>query len=176
MPVLSGASRRITSYRLIDKQVTQSTPAAALITHRTKEDGSCRSKPILPAYTATIYIREGAQWRIGDRVQSVIVDPMKAVKPARSKVWASGATRSDRATQAIITRENAMVDAWKDHDAVRLDKFFGPEIQFTDIFGNHVGSRAEALKLWSGKGCAITSFKVSGAKATMLAPDFGILT
>ena len=101
---------------------------------------------------------------------------MKAVKPARSEVWASGATRLGWATQDILARENTMVDAWKDHDAVRLDKFFGPEIQFTDIFGNHVGSRAKARKLWSGKGCAITSFKVSGATATMLAPEFGFLT
>jgi hypothetical protein len=176
MPVLSGAACRIASYRLINKQVTHLTSAAALITHRTEADGTCNGKSILPAYTATVYVREGTQWRIGYRARSIIVDPMKAVKPARSDIWASGATRADKATQDLLARENFFVDAWKNHDAVGMDRFFGYEIQFIDIFGNHIGSRTQALKAWSGEGCTVKNFEFGGANATMLAPDFGILT
>ena len=36
--------------------------------------------------------------------------------------------------------------------------------------------RDEALKAWSGEGCEVSGFTFNGAKATMLGPDFGVLT
>ena len=49
-------------------------------------------------------------------------------------------------------------------------------MQFIDIFGDHIATRAQALKAWSGEGCDVRSFEFSGAKATMFAPNFGVLT
>ncbi|MBS0614261.1 MAG: nuclear transport factor 2 family protein [Steroidobacteraceae bacterium] len=174
---LSGAGCRISNYRLSNEQMSRLTPNAALLTHKSEVNGVCGGKPLAPTvYTATVYVREGGQWRAGFRAQSAVVDPLKATIPAASGVWTDGPTRSDADTQALLAREQAMVEAWKNRDAARMDRFFGPSIQFVDIFGNHIGSRAEALKKWSGEGCDVKGFKFSGAKATMLAPDFGVLT
>jgi hypothetical protein len=101
---------------------------------------------------------------------------MKAVRPAASALWTDGPTLGDADTQSPLGREQLMVSAWKDHDAGRMDKFFGPEMQFIDIFGDHIATRAQALKAWSGEGCDVKSFEFSGAKATMFAPNFGVLT
>jgi len=49
-------------------------------------------------------------------------------------------------------------------------------MQFIDIFGDHIATRAQALKAWSGEGCDVKSFEFSAAKATMFAPNFGVLT
>ncbi|MBS0505200.1 MAG: nuclear transport factor 2 family protein [Proteobacteria bacterium] len=176
IPILTGENCRIATVRLTDQQLTPLTSGIVLLTHKTDVDGTCSGKAVPAARTVTLYVRENGQWKIGFRAQSQIVDPMKAVRPAGSDRWASGRTGTDIHTQALLARELAMVDGWKDHDAVRMDKFFGLSLQFVDIFGNHIGSRADALKAWSGEGCDVKDFKFTGARATMFAPDFGILT
>ncbi len=174
---LGGARCQIDGYKLSKMQITQLTADAALLTHRTEVEGACDGQA-LPAVssTASIYVRESGAWKLAYRAQSEIVDPMKALKPADSDVWESGPTGDDDATQVLLTRETAVVTAWKDHDGARMAKLFGPEVQFIDIFGNHIGSRDEALKAWSGEGCEVSGFTFNGAKATMLGPDFGVLT
>ncbi len=175
--VLSGSGCQIGSYRLMEKQVSQLTPDAAVLTHKTEVNGTCDGEQLAPAsYTATVYVREAGQWKAAFRAQSAIVDPMKATKPAASELWTGGPTRSDTSTQTLLAREQAVWSAWRDRDAKRIDALLGTSIQFIDIFGNHIATRPEALKAWSGEGCDVKSFDIGGAKATMFAPDFGILT
>jgi len=175
--VLSGAGCQIGSYRLTDKQVSQLTPSAAVLTHRTEVDGTCGGEQLAPAsYTATVYVREAGEWKAAFRAQSAIVDPMKAIKPHASDLWTGGPTHSDASTQTLLAREQAVWSAWKDRDAKRIDALLGDSIQFIDIFGNHIATRPETLKAWSGEGCDVKSFDIGGAKATMFAPDFGVLT
>ena len=175
--VLSGAGCQIGSYRLTDKQVSQLTPNAAVLTHKTEVNGTCGGEQLAPAsYTATVYVREAGQWKAAFRAQSAIVDPMKATIPAASDLWTGGPTRSDASTQTLLVRERAVWSAWRDRDAKRIDALLGDSIQFIDIFGNHIATRPETLKAWSGEGCDVKSFDIGGAKATMFAPDFGVLT
>lgn len=175
--LLSGPHCRITAFRLGEPQITQLTPDAALLAHRTELTGVCNATPLAPAYTTlTVYVREADQWKIAYRAQSAIVDPMQAMIPADSDVWTSGATRADSATQALLAREVEVVNAWKDHDGARMAALFGPELQFVDIFGAHIGSRGEALEAWSGEGCDVQGFEFTGAQAQMFTPDFGVLT
>jgi hypothetical protein len=88
----------------------------------------------------------------------------------------SSPTASDAATQTLLARERAVVNAWKDRDGKRMAELFGPTLQFVHIFGNHIATRAEALKAWSGEGCDVKGFELEGAKATMFSPDVGVLT
>jgi hypothetical protein len=174
---LGGAACQIVSYRLSDQQVSRLTPDAAVLTHRTEVNGACGGKQLAPAsYTATVYVRENGRWKAAFRAQSAIVDPVKATRPAASDIWTDGASRSDAPTQALLAREEALWTAWKDRNTERLDALVGADIQFIDIFGNHIASRADTLKAWSGEGCDVKSFHIAGAKATMFAPDFGVLT
>ena len=175
--VLSGAGCQIGSYRLTDQQVSQLTPNAAVLTHKTEVNGTCHGEQLVRAsYTATVYVREAGQWKIAFRAQSAIVDPMKATKPAASDSWTGGPTLGDAFTQNLLDREQAVWSAWKDHDARRIDALLGDPIQFIDIFGDHIATRPQALKAWSGEGCDVKSFDLGGARATMFAPDFGVLT
>ena len=175
--VLSGAGCQIGSYRLTDQQVSQLTPNAAVLTHKTEVNGTCHGEQLVPAsYTATVYVREAGQWKIAFRAQSAIVDPMKATKPVASDLWTGGPTLGDASTQTLLDREQAVWSAWKDHDAKRIDALLGDPIQFIDIFGDHIATRPQALKAWSGEGCDVKSFDIGGARATMFAPDFGVLT
>lgn len=176
LAIMDGGSCRIAAFRLSDRQLTLLTPDIALLTHKTEVDGTCNGEAVPVARTVTIYVRENGRWKIGYRARSEIVDPVKAIRPAGSERWTSGETTADPLTKVLLARELAMVDAWKDHDATRMDKFFGPSLQFVDIFGNHIGSRTEALTTWSKEGCDVKSFEFTGARATMFTPDFGILT
>jgi hypothetical protein len=124
---LGGSRCDIDSYRLTGIQVTALTARAAVLTHRTDVNGVCHGKKLVPAYyTATVFVREGKQWKAAFRAQSAIVDPMKAVRPAASAPSTDGPTLTDADTQTLLGREQPMVTAWKDHDAGRMDKFFGP--------------------------------------------------
>ena len=175
--VVSGVGCQVSSYRLSDNQVSQLTPDAAVLTHKTEVIGTCGGEQLAPAYyTATVYVREARQWKAAFRGQSAIVDPMKASKPSASDLWTGGPTRSDAATQTLLARERAVWSAWKDHDAKRIDAIIGDPVQFIDIFGDHLATRPEAIKTWVGKGCDVKSFDIDGAKATMFSPDFGVLT
>jgi hypothetical protein len=177
LKALSGAGCRIATYRLSTGQVSRVTPNAAVLTHRLDVEGTCGGKRLAPSsYVATVYVRQGDYWKGAFRAHSVIVEPLNAIKPAASEVWTDGPTRSDAATHALLARENAVWNAWKDHNAERIGDLLGSNIQFIDIFGDHLGTRADAIKAWSGKGCAVSRFDITGAKATMLSPDLGILT
>lgn len=174
---LSNPDCRITAFRLGESQLTRLTPEAALLTHRTELTGACNDTPMAPAYsTLTAFVREAEQWKIAFRAQSAIVDPIKATIPVDSNVWRSGATSDDPGTQSLLAREVDVVNAWKDHDGERMAALFGPELQFVDIFGTHIGTREAALEAWSREGCDMQGFEFTGAKAEMFAPDFGVLT
>src|SRR5690606_20224597 len=101
--------------------------------------------------------------------------PLKATRPA-GDAPADDVSRGDASTQALLGREQALWAAWKDRDPERLDAILAADIQFIDIFGNHIATRADTLKAWSGEGCDVKSFQLAGAKATMFAPDLGVLT
>ncbi|MEP6982652.1 MAG: nuclear transport factor 2 family protein [Sphingomicrobium sp.] len=174
---LSGSGCQIATYRLSSEQVSRLTPDAAVLTHRTEVDGVCGGKRLAPAsYVATVYVREGDQWKAAFRAQSTIVDPLKATKPVASDAWTDGPTRTDAGTQALLARERAVWSAWRDRDAKRIDELLGSNIQFIDIFGDHIANRAETIKAWSGEGCAVKGFGLTGAKATMFSSDLGVLT
>jgi hypothetical protein len=173
----SGTNCEIVSYQISDTQVSRLTPQAAVITHKTTVGGSCGKDPLPNAtWTATGYVLEGTQWKAVFRAGSAIVDPAKLPKPRLDTTAGDRPVSHDANTEAMLGREQAIWDAWKDRDAKRLDALTPQEIQFIDIFGTHTGTRAATLSAWSGQGCAVKSFQLADARASMFTPDFGILT
>jgi hypothetical protein len=174
----SGSSCEIASYKISDLQVTRLTREAAVLTHKTTVDGSC-SGNLLPnaSWTATVYLREGAQWKAVFRAASAIIEPSKLPKQAVDTAAATRQVSQDADTKAILSREHAYWDAWKDRDEKRLAALLPEQLQFIDIFGNHLGTRAEALNAFSGRqGCDVKSFQLSDARATRVTPNVAILT
>jgi hypothetical protein len=173
----SGTNCKIVRYQISDAQLSQLTREVAVITHKTAVDGSCGGNPLPNAsWTATAYVLEGARWKAAFRAASAIVDPAKMPKQAVDAAAAARSASHDANTEAMLSREQALWDAWKARDAKRLGALVPPQIQFIDIFGTHIGTRAETLSAWSGRGCDVKSFQLADAKATMFTPDFGILT
>jgi len=75
-----------------------------------------------------------------------------------------------------LGRDVAIWDAWKDHDTKTLDSLTAMNMQFINILGIHLATKAEALKNWSGEGCDVKTISLTDAAATMLSPTVGILT
>jgi len=173
----SGLNCEIVSYQISDSQVSRLTPEVAVITHKTTVDGSCGGSRLPNAsWMATAYVLEGTRWKAVFRAASAIVDPAKLPARAVDTTAANRPPSHDASTMAMLGREQAIWDAWKDRDAKRLDALVPQEIQFIDIFGTHIATRAETLSAWSGRGCDVKSFQLADARATMVTPDFGILT
>jgi hypothetical protein len=173
----SGTICKIVSYQISDSQLSRLTPEAAVLTHKTTVDGSCAGNPLPNAsWTATGYVLEGARWKAVFRAASAIVEPAKLPRPTVDRTAAGRPASHDANTDAILSREQAIWDAWKDRDAKRLDALMPQQVQFIDIFGTHIATRAETLNAWSGRGCDVKSFQLADARGTILTPNFGILT
>ena len=173
----SGTNCEIVSYQISDPQVSRLTPQAAVITHKTTVDGSCGGARLpIASWTATGYVLEGTQWKAVFRAGSAIVDPAKLPKRTLDTTTGGRPVSHDANTEAMLSREQAIWFAWRDRDPKRLDALMPQEVQFIDIFGTHIGTRAESISAWSGQGCDVKSFKLADARATMFTPDFGILT
>lgn len=76
----------------------------------------------------------------------------------------------------MLAVERAVWEAWKDHDAKRLEALMAGDISFVNCFGTYFANKTDALKDWAGTGCDVTSVGVIDATATMLSPMVGILT
>jgi hypothetical protein len=175
----AGADCDIASYAISDVQMTPLGRDAALITHKTSVDGTCGGqKSPRGSWAATAYVRDGNQWKAAFHAEAAIVDP--AAPPVGRKAGSErNQTRSadrDAAADALLPLETALWDAWKNRDARRIDGMTAANVQFINIFGIHLATKAEALKNWSGTGCDVKTVALTDAAATMLSPDVGILT
>jgi hypothetical protein len=118
----SGTNCKIVSYQISDPQVSRLTPEAAVITHKTTVDGSCGEDRLPNAsLTATGYVLEGTQRKAVFRAGSAIVDPAKLPKRTLDATAGDRPVSHDANTEAMLSREQAIWDAWKDRDAKRLD-------------------------------------------------------
>jgi hypothetical protein len=177
----TGADCEIESFAISDVQMSQLGEDAALITHKINVNGTCGGQRTPPAsWAATAYVRHGSQWKAAFHAEAAITNPAAPpVRPfgqkAGSEQKAKPADR-DALTHTLLPLEKAIWEAWKDHDAKRLDGLTATNVQFINIFGIHLATKAEALKNWSGEGCDVKTVRLTDAAATMFSPTVGILT
>jgi len=178
----TGADCEIESYAISDLQMTPLGEDAALITHKITVNGTCGGqKNPRGSWAATVYVRDGNQWKAAFHAQAAIIDPAAVpVKPlaknAGSEQKQTKPADQDHLTEALLPLEKAIWNAWKDHDAKRLDGLTATNMQFINIFGTHLATKADALKNWSGEGCDVKTISLTDAGATMFSPTVGILT
>ncbi len=154
-----------------------------------------------PVRSASIWVRSGDKWQAVFHGENLIVDP-KAPPPPRGpaakkdepknddKAAANSNTAPGTAapardrrdvnrganTDALIKVELALWEAWKEHDAKKLDALMTKDVSFVNIFGTYLRTKADALKDWTGNGCEIKSVSVSDGFATVLSPTVEMLT
>jgi len=178
----TGADCEIKTYALSDEQMKPLGNDAALITYKTTVDGTCGGQKV-PAnsWAAGVYVRDGDTWKGAFHAEAPVVDPKAApAKPVDKKE----APRKDEAkpadrgagTDAMLAVEKAVWEAWKAHDAKKLEDLTARDISFINIFGTYFATKADALKDWTGAGCDVKSVSVTDAVGTMLSPTVGILT
>jgi len=137
----------------------------------------------LPAnsWAASVYIRDGDKWKGAFHAEAPVVDPKAApTKPADKKEAPkkdeAKPAAPDASTDAMLVVEKAVWEAWKAHDAKKLEDLTARDISFINIFGTYFATKADALNDWTGAGCDVKSVSVTGAAGTMLSPTVGILT
>lgn len=177
----TGADCEIENYAISDVQVSPLGEDAALITHKITVNGTCGGQRNSPAsWAATAYVRDGSQWKAAFHAQAAITNP--ASPPVKTIGRKAGIEQKvkpadrDALTDTLLPLEKAIWEAWKDHDVKRLDGLTATNVQFVNIFGIHLATKAEALKNWSGEGCDVKSVGLTDAAATMFSPGVAILT
>ncbi len=161
----TGAGCEIKSYALSDEQMKLLGNRAALITYKTTIDGTCGGHRV-PAnsWAASVYVREGDQWKGVFHAESPVVDPTAAAaSPLVNK-------EAPKAPEARPTARDAGTDAKK------IAGLTANDISFINIFGTYLATKADALKNWAGAGCDVKTVSVTNAAGTMLSPTVGILT
>jgi ketosteroid isomerase-like protein len=178
----TGADCEIKSYALSDEHIRPLGNGAALITYKTTVHGTCGGQKV-PAnsWAASVYVRDGDKWKGAFHAEAPVVDPRAApAKPVYTreapKEDEAKAAGRDAATDAMLTVEKAVWEAWKAHDAKKLGDLTARDISFINIFGIYLATKSDALKNWSGVGCDAKSVSVTDAAGTMLSPTVGILT
>ena len=154
-----------------------------------------------PIRSASIWVRSGDKWQAVFHGENLIVDlkappppPAPAAKKEElkkdDKTAADSNTASNTAarpgaspdanrganTDALVKVELALWEAWKEHDAKKLDALMAKDVSFVNIFGTYLANRTDAMKDWTGTGCQVKSVSVTDGFATALSPNVEMLT
>jgi Domain of unknown function (DUF4440) len=176
------------------------------LSYKATWEGTCNEldgKPMKvpsPVRSASIWVRSGDKWRAVFHGENLIVEPKapppppapaaKKEEPKNDDKAAANSNTASRAapatatpdvnrganTAALVAVELALWEAWKDHDAKKLDALMTKDVSFVNIFGTYLGTKAAALKDWTGNGCEIKNVSVSDGFATALSPTVEMLT
>jgi hypothetical protein len=174
------------------------------LSYKATWDGTCNGpegKPMKvpsPVRSASIWVRSGDKWQAVFHGENLIVDPKNPPKAAPAAPATKDAPKKDdgttansntaanttapaRATpdantDALVKVELALWEAWKEHDAKKLDDLMAKDVSFVNIFGTYLATKADALKDWTGANCEIKSVSVSDGFATALSPTVEMLT
>jgi Domain of unknown function (DUF4440) len=178
----TGADCEIKSYVLSDEKMTPLGTDAALLTHKTTVDGTCGGQKVpATSWAAGVYVRDGDKWKGAFHAEAPVVDPKAAParpvdRKAAPKAGAAKPADRDAGIEAMLAVERAVWEAWRAHDAKKLEDLTARDISFINIFGTYFATKADALKSWTGTGCDAKSVSVTDAARTMLSSTVGILT
>lgn len=164
-----------------------------------------RAKVPSPVRSASVWVRSGDKWQAVFHGENLIVDPKnpptaapaaRPKKPAAppkkeaskkddgtaansntaSNTAAPAKATPDANTGALVKVELALWEAWKAHDAKKLDDLMAKDVSFVNIFGTYLATRADAMKDWTGANCEIKSVSVTDGFASALSPTVEMLT
>ena len=204
--MIAGVKCDIKSMDLTEPAMSMIDADTYALSYKTTWEGTCDGpdgKPMKvpsPVRSASVWIRSGDKWQAVFHGENLIVDP-KAPPPSPTSPAAVGAKAEpkkddktaanssttantaapakatpDANTDALMKVELALWEAWKEHDAKKLDNLIAKDVSFVNIFGTYLGTKAEAIKDWTGNGCQVKSVSVTDGFATALSPTVEMLT
>ena len=202
--MIAGVKCDIKSMDLTEPATSMIDADTYALSYKATWDGTCNGpdgKPMKvpgPVRSASIWVRSGDKWQAVFHGENLIFDPTNPPKPAPAappkkeepkkddKTAANSNPASDTAapakatpdanTDALVKVELALWEAWKGHDAKKLDDLLANDVSFVNIFGTYLANRADALKDWTGTGCQVKSVSVTDGFVTALSPTVEMLT
>ncbi len=203
--MIAGVKCDIKSMDLTEPAMSMIDADTYALSYKATWDGTCNGpdgKPMKapsPIRSASIWVRSGDKWQAVFHGENLIVDPKNPIAPAPppkkpkkvepkkdDKTAANSNTASNTAaaaratpddnTDALVKVELALWEAWKAHDAKKLDDLMAKDVSFVNIFGTYLATRADAMKDWTGANCEIKSVSVSDGFASALSPTVEMLT
>src|SRR6266404_292240 len=201
--MIAGVKCDIKSMDLTEPAMSMIDADTYALSYKATWDGTCNGpdgKPMKvpsPIRSASIWVRSGDKWQAVFHGENLIVDlknPPPPPAPAAEKeepkkddktaansntaanTAAPATATPDANTDALVKVELALWEAWKEHDAKKLDDLMAKDVSFVNIFGTYLATRADALKDWTGANCEIKSVSVSDGFASALSPTVEMLT
>jgi hypothetical protein len=203
--MIAGVKCDIKSMDLTEPAMSMIDADTYALSYKATWDGVCPgphgTRPMKvpsPIRSASIWVRSGDKWQAVFHGENLIVDPTTPPKAApaappkkeepkkddktapNSNTASNTATparaTSDANTDALVKIELALWEAWKEHDAKKLDALMAKDVSFVNIFGTYLATRADAMKDWTGTGCQVKSVSVSDGFVTTLSPTVEMLT
>ena len=107
-------------------------------------------------------------------------DEKKAADAGAANSTSSGATITSKdpaLTEALLAVEKIGWEAWKDHDAKKLDEITTKDMMFVNPMGVFAPDKAATLKDWAGDPpCNVSSVSITDAQSSSVTAEVGILT
>ncbi len=194
---ISGNKCEVKSLELSDTKMVMAGADAAVMVMKVSVDGSCPDgkgvpqKMPGPGISASVLVRSGSEWKAVFHKEVAIVDPTtmktddkKAQSPKVSAneekdvstKRAADLKPTDSNTEALLTVEKRIWEAWKSRDAKPLEELIAKEFLFVDIFGNVIGSKADAVKMWTvDNKCDVKSFTLADVSSVSITNDASII-
>ena len=201
--MIAGVKCDIKSMDLTEPAMSMIDADTYALSYKAAWDGTCNDpdgKPMKvpsPIRSASIWVRSGDKWQAVFHGENLIVDPKAPPPPpapaakkeepkkddktaansnAASNTAAPARATPDANTDALVKVELALWEAWKAHDAKKLDDLMAKDVSFVNIFGTYLATRADAMKDWTGANCQVKSVSVTDGFATALSPTVEMLT
>lgn len=184
------------SWSLTEPQMSRIDNDTYALSYVATVEGSCTMDgrtEILPSpvRASTVWIRNGEAWQVVFHGENLIVDPTAPPDADKSDEPASGDTATadametgapaggpaaDPITDALMAAEHEAWEAWRTHDAGRIDALTAEDMSFVNIFGTYFADRAAAIKDWTSTACNVTRVTLTNGVGTSISPTVGVLT
>jgi hypothetical protein len=183
--MIAGVKCDVKTWNLDEHWMAKIDADTYVLSYRSTWDGTCTGpdgksmKIPSPTRAATIWVRSGDKWQAAFHGENPIIDPKNSPKalpspPARPAKEAE-LMPADPSTATLVALEKSVWEAWKAHDAKRLEDLTANDLSFIDIFGNSYANKTDTIKAWAGAICEVKRVGVTDGVATSFSPTVKLL-
>lgn len=190
LAMLKALKCDVKSWSLEDPQMSKINDDTYVVSYRGNFDGTCTwegktEKVPSPVRAASIWVRDGENWKGVYHSETPIIDPKNPPQAAPPKKEETGTSQSGAPkpaaganTDTLVKMHQAGWEAFKAKDAKWFNEHISSNFALVDPLGNWVPSKAEAIRSWTETmNCeGITNVKVSDGVASAISPTVEILT
>lgn len=152
----------------------------AMLTYRTKADGTCDGKPMpTESWSATLFVKQDGKWKVAYHQDVPARDPNAANPSPAEAVPEKAAAGGDEAkpvSDAMLTdlmsREKSYWEAFKNHDSKVFET--GLIADFVVMSPTGRARKADMINQVLDKSCTVRSFEIMPLRVAMAAAGIGV--